>query len=149
MHVLKYSQTVSNSWIIPTALKHCQKYGILSIWTDSSCNHYLLVYKCPDDSQCVQHQAIHILFLPSWLMGPSSSARWSDWVPGSTAPSLSSINACSCTMIHPPSLSSCCPRWAMMMIFQITILSANTAVSHGSRAGDHSQKDLPKWRKGV
>ncbi len=109
----------------------------------------LLVYKCPDDSQRVQHQAIHILLLPSWLMGPSPSAWRPDRIPGSTAPSLYSINTCTCTVIHPSSLSSGRPRWPMVMVFQITILPTYTAVTHGSSAGDHSGKGLPELRKGV
>lgn len=109
----------------------------------------LLVYKCPDDSQCVQHQAIHILLLPSWLVGPSASAWRPDRVPGSTAPSLSGVCTYACTVIHPPSLPSGCPRRPMVMVLQVTILPAHTAVTHGSSAGDHTGKGLPEWRKGV
>lgn len=69
----------------------------------------LLVYKRPDDSQRVQHQAIHILLLPSRLVGSSPPARWPDWVPRSTSPSLAGIRNYSRTMVHPSSLPSGCP----------------------------------------
>lgn len=110
---------------------------------------HLLVHKCPDDSQCVQHQTIHILLFPSWLMGPSSSAWWPYRVPRSTAPSLSSINTYTGTMINTPSLSSSGPWWSMVMVLQVTIFTAHTAVTHVSSAGDHTGKCLPEWRKGV
>lgn len=109
----------------------------------------LLVYQCPDDSQCVQHQTIHILLLPSWFMGPSPSAWRPDGVPGSAAPHFSGINTSAGTVVHPPSLSSGCPWRAMVMIFQVTILPAHTAVTHGSSAGDHTRKGLPEWTKAV
>lgn len=109
----------------------------------------LLVYKCPDDSQRVQHQAIHILLLPPGLMGSSSSARRSDWVPRSTTPSLPSIHNYSCTMVHPSSLPSSCPWWSMLMILQVTILTTYTAVTHGSCTGDHRSKGLPDCRSWI
>lgn len=110
---------------------------------------HLLVYKCPDDSQCVQHQAIYILLFPSWLMGPSPSPRRPDRVPGPTAPSLSSINTYACTVIHPPGLSSGCSRWSMLVVLQVTIFSTYTAVTHGSNAGDQTGKAFPEWTKGI
>lgn len=109
----------------------------------------LLVYKCPDDSQRVQHQAVHILLLPSWLVGSSPSPWRPDRIPWSTAPGLSSIDTYARTVIHPPSLSPGRPCWPMLVVLQVTVLPAHTAVTHGSSAWDHTGKGLPEWRKGV
>lgn len=109
---------------------------------------HLLVYKCPDDSQCVQHQAIHVLLLPSRLMRTPSSAWRSDRVPRATTPSLSSIHNY-WTMVEPSSLPSSCPWWSMLMILQVTILTTYTAVTHGSCTGDHRSKGLPDCRNWI
>lgn len=109
----------------------------------------LLVYKCPDDSQRVQHQAIYILLFPSRLMRPSTSTRWPDRVPGPTAPSLCGVSTHTCTVIHPPSLSSGCSRWTMMLVLQVTIFSTYAAITHGSRVGDQTGKCFPEWMKGL
>jgi len=82
-------------------------------------------------------------------MGPSPSAWRPDRVPGSTAPRLSGISAYAWTVVHPPSLSPGCPRRPVVMIFQVTILPAHTAITHGSSAGDHTGKGLPEWREGA
>ena len=82
-------------------------------------------------------------------MWPSSSARRPDWIPWPTAPCLTSVRTSTCTMIHPSSLSSGHPRRPVVMVLQVTILPAHTAVTHGSRAGDHTGKGLPERGKGV
>ena len=108
----------------------------------------LLVHKSSDDRKCVQHQPVYVLFLPSWLVGSPPAARWSHRVPRPAASGLASVYGGSRSLIHPSGLPSDGPRWPVVVVLQVTVLSAHTAVTHSYCAGDGPGEGLPEWTRG-
>lgn len=91
-----------------------------------------LVNKSPDNSQRVQYQSIHVLFFPTWLVRPSTSSGRSDRVPG---PAASSLLGFGYGVIHSPELPA-----RGRSLLHVTVLSAHTAVPHGSAGREAGPK---------
>lgn len=81
-----------------------------------------LVYKCPDNSQCIQHQPVDILLFPPRLVRTAASPGRSDRIPGPAAPGLGGLR-----VFDPPKLP---PRRHSLL--HVTVLSAHATVSHVS-----------------
>lgn len=83
-----------------------------------------LVNKSPDDRQSIQHQTVHVLFFPPWLVRAPASPGRSDRIPGTNTPRLRGFG-----VLHSPELPA-----RRCRVVHVAVLSAYAAVPHGAAA---------------